>query len=302
MTRFWASSLLLLLLDATAGLIPDIVHQIYDYNSPNFFLYLSLQCVQTYMRPAQHIVWINSEGRQRKQQWHNWLDKHSSISTQYTWEANFTSLFNSGKVEARFIVFPSTPPGNDSVYVSNKAHRSDFMRMQLLQSFGGVYLDTDAFVTSYDIHLLREHEFVLGFDNIVFPKEDRVPHKLNNGVILSMPNASFLELWRNRYRSFDPSQWDMHSSIVPYELAMAYPDLIHIETHRISPFSFGFQTAKAAIALVCGIMDPLNGTIWSPRYDKSTKSYTYEDTTPDPYIYRSLSKKVVLHLTMSQVR
>ena len=219
-----------------------------------------------------------------------------------SWESNFSSLFSTNMIEAKFIHFPIHPPGNDSIFVSNKAHRSDFVRLQILKEFGGIYLDTDVFVISNRLHSLREHSFVMGFDNIVFPAKDNIPHKLNNGVIVSAVNASFLKIWTNSYNTFDTSLWDMHSSVIPYALALEYPDLIQIEMQRISPFSFGFSTAKAAIALTCGILDIKNSTIWSPRFDKVKQAYTFEDTTPDAYIYKSLTSKLLFHLTMSQVR
>ena len=47
-------------------LVPSIVHQIYDYQAPSFFLYLSIMCVQRYVQPLRHILWVNDEGRFRK--------------------------------------------------------------------------------------------------------------------------------------------------------------------------------------------------------------------------------------------
>jgi hypothetical protein len=46
--------------------VPNIVHQVYDYKSPNFFLYMSIVCVQYFMKPTNHILWVNDEGRYRK--------------------------------------------------------------------------------------------------------------------------------------------------------------------------------------------------------------------------------------------
>jgi hypothetical protein len=47
-------------------LVPSIVHQIYDYQAPSFFLYLSIMCVQRYVQPLRHLLWVNDEGRFRK--------------------------------------------------------------------------------------------------------------------------------------------------------------------------------------------------------------------------------------------
>ena len=50
--------------------------------------------------------------------------------------------------------------------MSNKAHRSDFVRMDVLLRMGGMYLDTDAFPMD-SLTELRRFNFSLGFDNIV---------------------------------------------------------------------------------------------------------------------------------------
>lgn len=126
---------------ATSLPVPDIVHQTYDYRSPNFFLYLSLCCVQHYLRPARHILWVNDEGRHNKGLWEGWKRQAAPGS----WEAHLAHWLAAGVVETRFLTFPASPPGNASIFVSNKAHRSDFVRMHALQVFGGMYLDTDAF-------------------------------------------------------------------------------------------------------------------------------------------------------------
>jgi alpha-N-acetylglucosamine transferase len=114
---------------------------------------------------------------------------------------------------------------------------------------GGIYLDTDAFPT-HSLDSLRIHPFTLSFDNII-NQDPAEPKRLNNGVFLSEPNAAFLNLWEKEYANFDPTSFAHHSSNVPYILATQFPDLIHVEFSRISPISYGFQTAEAAAGLTC---------------------------------------------------
>ena len=314
--------------------VPCIVHQIYDYQAPNYFLYLSLMAVHRYIRPERHILWVNDEGRYRKSHWESWQQKASPFS----WEANLTAMFRSRQIEVQLLSFPLNPPGNASILVSNKAHRSDFVRMDVLLKMGGVYLDTDAFPID-SLTELRRFNFSLGFDNIV--ADANAPKKLNNGVILSAPDAPFLRVWSNSYADFDPTSWDFHSSVLPWKLAAANPDLVHVEISRLSPISYGFQTATAAAALTCGILvqtqqqqqqqpqhsdfvgsstsssknssscggpgwQELAGytfnAIWYPRWCKEKHAWTFEGTAPDPHLFRALSQKMVLHLTMSAVR
>ena len=150
--------------------VPNIMHQTYDYQSPNFFMYLSITCVQRYVRPDRHILWVNDEGKYRKAQWESW--QHNALkAANPSWEADFAKLIRSGVIEAKMITFPYYPPGNESIYVSNKAHRSDFVRMEALMKMGGMYLDTDAFAVQ-PLNEMRKHNFTLSFDNIVNPDEN----------------------------------------------------------------------------------------------------------------------------------
>jgi len=297
----------------SVDVVPNIVHQIYDYPSPNFFMFLSLLCTQHFIKPDRHVLWINDEGRFRMQHWNSWLDKatqqlsssatisSSTTASSLSWEARFADLLKRGKIEPKFITFPAHPPGNESTFVSNKAHRSDFVRLSALSKEGGIYLDTDVFPMSTSIHSLRAFNFTIAYDNVINP-DKLAPKRMNNGVLMSSPGSGFLKLWTAAYASFDPNSWDMSSSIVPFNLAMEYPDLVHVEMNRLSPVSFAFQTSEAAAALTCGILMPTKGAIIHPRWDSTSKSYSFQGALPDKQLYRRLQDKFVLHLTMTGVR
>lgn len=154
---------------------------------------------------------------------------------------------------------------------------------------------------SSQLHSLRIFNFTIAYDNVINPIKT-APKRMNNGVLLSSPGAAFLKLWSSAYASFDPNSWDMHSSIVPFNLAMEYPDLVHVEMNRLSPVSYAFQTSAAAAALTCGVLLPQQGAILHPRWDIATKSYTFQGVLPDKALYKKLNHKLVLHLTMTGVR
>ncbi len=139
----------------------------------------------------------------------------------------------------------------------------------------------------------------MAFDNIV---DNTKPRRLNNGIILSEPDSKFLGIWMGTYHNFNPDSWDMHSSVIPYQLAIDYPDLINVEMNRISPISFGFQTASIAAILTCGLYNHQNKSIWFPKYDKKTKAYTFKDTEPSHHVFTAINHKLALHLTMTQAR
>lgn len=288
--------------------VPNIVHQTYDYQSPSFFLYLSLKCVQRFLRPEKHILWVNDEGRFRKGHWEGWRQQAAQQTAQQTWMHDLLQLIDSRRIDVRFLAFPAHPKGNSTAFAHEKAHRSDFVRMQVLEQMGGIYLDTDVFVLN-SMDSLRVHNFTLSFDNIVNPDKN-APKRINNGVLLSAPNAPFLRLWQREYAAhFNPHSFDYDSSVVPYRLTTDYPDLVHVEMSRIAPLSYAFQTARIADAITCGILlppgsphGPAQGAIWAPVWGSYGRGYTFKDTEPDAYMYAAMSQRLALHLTMTQVR
>jgi hypothetical protein len=94
----------------------------------------------------------------------------------------------------------------------------------------------------------------------------------------------------------------MTSSIVPFRLAVENPDLIHVEWNRLSPISYGFQTAAAASALTCGIYDPVHKSVLYPKWDSQSKKFSFLDVKPSTDFYDVMNRKMVLHLTMTAAR
>ena len=72
--------------------------------------------------------------------------------------------------------------------------------------------------------LLRKFNVTLGAES---------PEHLGNGVIVTVPNATFLWLLYYSYYSFDDRKWNYHSVKLPMKLASLYPDLVHIEWDKI---------------------------------------------------------------------
>ena len=101
--------------------------------------------------------------------------------------------------------------------VANAAHRSDLMRLDVLEEHGGIYVDHDAFVLR-SLSQLRRCTGTGVRAGYEYFSRDR--HKLNNGVLLARPGARFLALWREAYsKDFRPSEWDYNSCVVPFQLA-----------------------------------------------------------------------------------
>ncbi len=300
-------------------IVPNIVHQIYDYKAPTFFLYLSMLCVQRYIKPDKHYLIVNDEGEERKQNWAKW----QTNITIGSWEYNLTTLIKEKKLEIKFLTFPVGPPGNSSKIAIYKEHRSDFVRMSVLETNGGIYLDSDAFAIN-NLKSLRIHNFSIGLDNVVADQMD-LPKRCNNGVLVAAPHSLFLKYWTKQYENFDPKSFLHDSSVVPYRIATQHPDLVNIEMNRISPVSYGYQTVQAATGITCGIFVPPHsssninnstttttkhmghgtdgnkGAIWYPVWNTEKKEVCFENTTADSFMYAEISKKLVLHLTRSHL-
>ena len=116
--------------------------------------------------------------------------------------------------------------------LAHAAHRSDVLRLQLLITHGGIYLDLDVVVVRPFAPLLRAgHDFVMG-------KEGDVGaggfHGLCNAVMLARPNASFAIRWLERYRDFGSGHgdaWSYHSVQLPAVLAESHPAEVHVLPH-----------------------------------------------------------------------
>ncbi|KAI8338653.1 hypothetical protein BC941DRAFT_351210 [Chlamydoabsidia padenii] len=108
--------------------------------------------------------------------------------------------------------------------VTHFAHQADLVRLAMLEQYGGIYLDLDVIVMASMDHLL-DHEFIMGQEGI----DGSVG--LCNAVILARPHARFLQRWQQTYRTFDQSDWNYHSVVLPGKLAPAFPHEITIMNH-----------------------------------------------------------------------
>jgi hypothetical protein len=78
-----------------------------------------------------------------------------------TWEDDLKLLIQNHSIETQFLPFPSHPPNNESLYIAHHAYRSDFTRMNALAQYGGIYLDTDAFVVKNMVKFVLSYELLI---------------------------------------------------------------------------------------------------------------------------------------------
>ncbi|KAK7500648.1 hypothetical protein BaRGS_00008223, partial [Batillaria attramentaria] len=97
-------------------------------------------------------------------------------------------------------------------------HQSDIARIEALKEYGGIYLDGDQLVLR-SLDDFRHKSFVMGHEN---------NQNLANSLLLSAPDAKFIDVWYRSYKSYDPRQWGIHSTFLPLALSRVFRDMIHV--------------------------------------------------------------------------
>lgn len=100
------------------------------------------------------------------------------------------------------------------------AHESDFLRLDILLAHGGVYADMDSFfVQPYPEHWFSAgNECVMGEELPVLDSAGVAVPSLCNAVILAVPNAAFVRVWRDRMADAFDGSWSHHSCALAAKL------------------------------------------------------------------------------------
>lgn len=188
--------------NGSVSTVPRVVHLVWYYPPNTTFTFCqaaAILSIAKHIKPKRIILWHNN---QPVGPW--WAFARSAA--------------------VNIHLMASTPP--ESVYdrpIAHPAHQADISRLDILIKYGGIYMDLDVIALRSFDPLLR-HDVTMGAER---------PDLLGNGVILAKANASFLRLWREQYRTFDDSQWNQHSVMIPMALASRAPHLVHIEWFTI---------------------------------------------------------------------
>ncbi|POS74749.1 hypothetical protein DHEL01_v206851 [Diaporthe helianthi] len=148
-------------------------------------------------------------------------DDHSNFWTH--------KVFEIPGLEVRHIEIPThTKYGAE---LEHMEHRSDFVRPGILRDFGGIYLDFDV-VPIRDMKPLRES----GFKN-VFGHE--LGEKVNNGVMLSIKNSRFMDVFDRDQHEVFSGWWIEHSVLQLTRMTnalMTVPnEVLILERHAFIP-------------------------------------------------------------------
>ncbi|KAL2126197.1 hypothetical protein VTI74DRAFT_1485 [Chaetomium olivicolor] len=132
------------------------------------------------------------------------------------------------------------------VNIQRIEHKTDFLRLEVLREFGGVYLDTDA-IPLRDIADLRNS----GFRNIVaqeFAVTIRFANNLNNGVMMSIPDSKFMTIFYHAAHQFYDGKWATASTHLLTDLAnrlAALPfEVLILQPQAFSPVSWEYEDQR----------------------------------------------------------
>ncbi|GJQ15756.1 hypothetical protein GpartN1_g7547.t1 [Galdieria partita] len=105
------------------------------------------------------------------------------------------------------------------------AHRADYLRLEILHEFGGIYVDMDVLVLK-PFHFLRQYDFSLGEEGV------NASVGLGNAVLIARKGAVFLKRWRAEYcRHFDSSHWNHYSVMLPHRIYRKFPGEANVLPH-----------------------------------------------------------------------
>jgi len=119
-------------------------------------------------------------------------------------------------------------------YVDLCENRADFVRLYLLEHFGGVYLDVYVLaLRSFDALLVADDttaDFAMG-------REENVG--LCNAVLVARTiDAPFVRAWRHATsRLFTDTRWNAHSVLYPATMAKVYHGFCYVFSHFF-PYCF----------------------------------------------------------------
>ena len=127
------------------------------------------------------------------------------------------------RVKFIFREVPSTVFGH--IIGAKLSHASDFIRVDVLLRYGGIYLDWDVLWVNSIPESLRKYDFIACAD---WPKTGSYPDVFNMGLIAASNQSLFLQYFMESFRHYIDSHWSYNAIHMPYKVYEKHPDkLLH---------------------------------------------------------------------------
>lgn len=182
--------------------VPNVVHYvIYHNKSIQFYEFVSFISVIRFIRPCA--ILIHGDALPEGKYWKYILAVSPNI------------------VHVKWIP-PTVIFGQETIH---KEHAGDFMRIQALLLYGGIYLDTDTVVVK-SLEPFRKHKCIMS---------EQSSGMMSSALIMAEPNATFLQKWMDGYRyHYKVYNYVYNAMIYPVEISKKHPDLIRIVYGKLS--------------------------------------------------------------------
>ncbi|KAL8610177.1 hypothetical protein ACOMHN_005951 [Nucella lapillus] len=236
--------------------IPFIVHYVW-FGATEFSFRMYLSFLSTIHVAKAEKVYIHSDNDLRGHYW-TVVSSHPQVTVVYR--------------EA-----PRRIYGHPVMY---RQHLSDVVRADVLDKYGGIYLDWDVLWLRSPARLLAAgHEAVVNLDHM--PRPD-FPEVLNLGVFLARPRARFVRLWRWELRNYRSMDFFYNALELPFKVYERHPDTVHVEK-RLQVMCFWLKCHPIFHP------DHKNWNVEQP-FNWRTDAFAIHFTHPDPEEYTSLDQ------------
>jgi hypothetical protein len=112
------------------------------------------------------------------------------------------------------------------------AHHADFIRLDALSHWGGLYADIDTLFLEPLPERLWSAPAVIGREADVRDASGRLRGALSNALVMSVPGGDFVQAWRERIGTALDGSWSGHSCLLADDLARELPAVVHVEPQR----------------------------------------------------------------------
>ncbi|XP_015917631.1 uncharacterized protein [Parasteatoda tepidariorum] len=176
-------------------IVPNIVHYVnFDTKDLNFIQVISIKAVVRNSAPEKIFIHCNC---------------YSLFGKYWDMVKNISILE---------IKYKNKPTHVFGKLLSSVFHASDIARLQILMTYGGIFLDSDTYVIK-SLNYYRRFEMALGW-----PPDQN----LGTQLLVAHKNARFLRLWFNSYRYYRRERWYYNAGELPTTFILErMPYLVH---------------------------------------------------------------------------
>ncbi|XP_012941552.1 uncharacterized protein LOC106012621 [Aplysia californica] len=158
--------------------------------------------------------------------------------------------------------------GRKIVHVANQA---DIARLEVLQEFGGLYLDNDEIILR-PVDIFRATGFAAFHEGVT--------KTVSNAVLFARPDHEITKIWLKNYDSYDGVSWASHSILYVTELPRHHPDLIQ----EFAPLfiKYDWQRLHNLYRKSCSLGDSFGAHLYASSYPEKA-DFEYLKTTDSTF-------------------